>query len=469
MILLFSISLSSIFNLTSSGPLAPEAQQEKKLTLQHSTPLDLPTARKKLTEGKRKFKLPSNFNSEEFRQVANGFFQAEGHISCRIRNKSFYPVFVLTQNFSFQTLDFFITLWFVLGSNTSLTINKSQSGKLVIRLSSESWNLILGTIFNYFALIYGEKYVAFKKLLDIRRLTKSNGENTIFSHIHLAIRLAYSLSLDGVNRKLTLPEQLTIFGINTIKSPIPMPIYTDNFNIPSVLFLIGFIVGDCSLLIRLRLVESGSVWIIPLLSIAQLNNAFNPHLFTMFASLFKSLGINVNIKNCTELEKKHVLSITIEGIDNIFQILLPIFTKYFNYFYWKQSQCELMIRIAKLINAKAHLTLYGFISILEIIYSYPNNRDKSKEFWVDVIKAWFNSQANLMKSGENFIQSVNSRNSVKGVKEIVAWKCVFPKGVPIKSRQFGFTTYVNSEQALKSAIEYRDKAIQSWVDSLKKL
>jgi hypothetical protein len=68
----------------------------------------------------------------------------------------------------------------------------------------------------------------------------------------------------------------------------------------------------------------------------------------------------------------------------------------------------------------------------------------------------------LMKSGENFIQSVNSRNSVKGVKEIVAWKCVYPKGVPIKSWQFGFTTYVNSEQALKSAIEYRDKAIQSF-------
>jgi hypothetical protein len=120
----------------------------------------------------------------------------------------------------------------------------------------------------------------------------------------LAIRLGYSLSLDGVNRKLTLPEQLTIFGLNTIKSPIPMPIYTDNFNIPSVLFLIGFIVGDCSLLIRLRLVESGSVLIIPLLSLAQLNNALNPHLFTMFAYLFKSLGINVNIKNCTELEKK---------------------------------------------------------------------------------------------------------------------------------------------------------------------
>jgi hypothetical protein len=45
---------------------------------------------------------------------------------------------------------------------------------------------------------------------------------------------------------------------------------------------------------------------------------------------------------------------------------------------------------------------------------------------------------------------------------------VFPKKIPIKSRQFGFTSYVNSEQAIKSAIEYRDEAIQSRVDSLKK-
>lgn len=77
----------------------------------------------------------------------------------------------------------------------------------------------------------------------------------------MAIRLTYSLSLDGVNRKLTLPEQLTIFGLNIIKSPLSMPVYTYNFNIPSILFLIGFIVGALrsSLPIRLRLVETGSI------------------------------------------------------------------------------------------------------------------------------------------------------------------------------------------------------------------
>ena len=49
------------------------------------------------------FKLPSNFNPEEFRLVANGFFQAEGHVYCKIRGKSFTPILALTQKFK----DFF--------------------------------------------------------------------------------------------------------------------------------------------------------------------------------------------------------------------------------------------------------------------------------------------------------------------------------------------------------------------------
>ena len=67
-------------------------------------------ARKQLNECKKKFKLPINFKTEEFRLVANGFFQAEGHISCRIRGKSFSPIFAINQNFSPKSLEFFLTL-----------------------------------------------------------------------------------------------------------------------------------------------------------------------------------------------------------------------------------------------------------------------------------------------------------------------------------------------------------------------
>ena len=124
--------------------------------------LSITTARKQLKQALRdsdKFKLPSNFNStptgEEFRQVANGFFQAEGHVSCRIKGKYFAPVCVINQNLTPKSLEFFITLWNVLGRTSSLTLVQNKSGKIVIRLSSENWDTILNVYAKYFSLIYG--------------------------------------------------------------------------------------------------------------------------------------------------------------------------------------------------------------------------------------------------------------------------------------------------------------------------
>jgi hypothetical protein len=72
--------------------------------------LSITSAREHLKLCKDNFKLPLNFNSEEFRLVANGFFQAEGHISCRIKDKYFSPIFAINQNFSANSLKFFLTL-----------------------------------------------------------------------------------------------------------------------------------------------------------------------------------------------------------------------------------------------------------------------------------------------------------------------------------------------------------------------
>lgn len=173
--------------------------------------------------------MPSNFNYENFQQVANGFFQAEGAVgACRIRNLKFIPVFVLTQNYSIESLNFFffffLTLWHILGRNTNLSIIVSSSGKLVIRMTSESWKVILSSLMNYFSLLYGEKLIAFKKLVDIRQLTQSG----IMSNIELAVRLVYTLALDGVSRNLTLLEQLSLFNFDKSISPINLPVYTDN-------------------------------------------------------------------------------------------------------------------------------------------------------------------------------------------------------------------------------------------------
>ena len=158
-----------------------------------------------------------------------------------------------------------------------------------------------------------------------------------------------------------------------------------------------------------------------------------------------------------------------------------------------------MNKVARLVKAKAHYTLYGFTTILDIIYSYPNKRIKSKEFWLDIIKAWFKNRANKNKSSENNIQAVYGRGMFNpnlpslvpapsqslltpaltdggsadlscertGGERIIAWKCVFPVESKLKSRQFGFNNDNKSGEALKQAILYRDLNVKSWVNSLK--
>lgn len=52
-----------------------------------------------------------NFSGEDFRGLANGFFQAEGTVTARIRSKGFIsPIITLNQNLSKQSLAFFVTL-----------------------------------------------------------------------------------------------------------------------------------------------------------------------------------------------------------------------------------------------------------------------------------------------------------------------------------------------------------------------
>lgn len=95
-------------------------------------PIDL--ARIELKQRQIRFNLPSGFNSEEFRILANGFFQSEGHISCRIKGKYFIPIFVVNQILYEKSLELFLTLWHELGRTGSLTLTKNEQGKLIIRL-----------------------------------------------------------------------------------------------------------------------------------------------------------------------------------------------------------------------------------------------------------------------------------------------------------------------------------------------
>lgn len=391
----------------------------------------------------------------------------------------------------------------------SLTINKRHPENIVIRLGSESWETILTNYVKYFDSIYGEKYVAFQKLAEIRHLTSKNFStvsrsysncNDSLSDLNLAVHIVYDLSLDGRNRKLSLSEQLSLFNI--IPRKMVLPVYTDNLSTPSILFIIGFIIGDGTLFLRLRNSDKGSIWLIPTLTLPQLKNKYNAHFFSILKKFFNSLNIKTYINNNNkELEllnpyifndetvlskdknKTEMSVLTVESLDSVFYKLLPLISPYSHFLFWKIDQYKLMSIVAKLVKAKTHYTLYGFINIIEIIYSYPHNRHQPKKFWIKIIQCWFKSRAAKTLSGENNIQAVHGRGLLKG--QIVAWKCIFPVESKINSRQFGFSIDKNFEsslplkeasyretdhvgrEALNQAIQFRDVSIKNWVDSLK--
>lgn len=209
-----------------------------------------------LSERKNSFVLPPFFNHELFRKFANGFFQAEGYIGCRLRpgvGRGIFPVFEIAHNYNPAALVVFLTLWHVLGRKCNLYIIQSASGKFVIVLRSEDWTTILTIVWKYFNLGYGEKYVNFFKLKVIHDYIKSN-DPMIRA---IAVTLAYNLTLYGAPKSKSLLEILKAIGLPT--NDIKLPEFQDNSSIFETPFFIGLILGDGSLLFRIRLSSTGAV------------------------------------------------------------------------------------------------------------------------------------------------------------------------------------------------------------------
>lgn len=96
-------------------------------------------AKKTLDIAINSYEPSGEFSREEFQQVANGVFQAEGCVSARIRKGlSISPVVVLGQNYSKESVEFFARLYNDIGRIGNIGIVKNVSGKLHIRWSTES-------------------------------------------------------------------------------------------------------------------------------------------------------------------------------------------------------------------------------------------------------------------------------------------------------------------------------------------
>lgn len=144
----------------------------------------------------------------------------------------------------------------------------------------------MSTISNYFSDIYGEKFIAFQKLVAINNLRVDSGAESKTE----AVKLVYSLAQTGLDRKTTLPAQLADLGLPWDNKEEPKSsCFEDNLKIPSFLFVLGFILGDGSILVRIRHTTSGSLNFIPMITLPQKTTKDNDHLFAMLSKFLKEM------------------------------------------------------------------------------------------------------------------------------------------------------------------------------------
>ena len=109
-------------------------------------------------------------------------------------------------------------MWTVLDKKCNLNVSLSSSGKLILTLSSGSWSQ-LSLLRDYFSYCYGEKFVNFAKIADIRRLSLSGS----LEELATAVQLAYQLSAVGSPKSTKLEDVLTELKIAKHQTIAPFP------------------------------------------------------------------------------------------------------------------------------------------------------------------------------------------------------------------------------------------------------
>jgi len=367
----------------------------------------------------------------------------------------------MSQNYSKEALEFFVRFYHEIGQVGKLRIVATGSNKPHIIWRTESWEAILGNVTKYFSYIYGEKYLAFQKLSTIFELKSSlssisppQGTEEKWreaTQIEI-VKLGYSLASSGTERLISLRSKLESLNLSFNGDSEPDTCYLDNPQVPSFLFILGFLLGDGSLLIRVRLTLTGAFNFIPLLVFPQKKSDSHTHMYTMMSVFFDNMGIKTYIFN----SKQGITTLRVEGINAVFP-LVPLFKDYMHFGYWRADNINLLLSFFNYHSMGAQTHKEGVVSIFNLLYKYPNVRSRSLSEWIGLVTEYFDGIDAGCVSGYQCIQPSKGRGEL--ANEIIAWRVVLPERLlprPASIKYFQISTHGSSENALKAAVEYRD-------------
>lgn len=397
--------------------------------------------------------------------LANGFWQAEGYIGGFFRSGlNFYPLCTATQLLSEQSVEFFLKLNKYLSNKGSFSITLNNQNKFIIQYKLSGWDTFFSIFVPYFYMLYGTKYQAVHKLKKIYELINEIKVNPDKMKKVMLISIVYSLTAHSSRYILTIEEKLISLKLN----PILLKNVTclDKLNIlenkilPSLLFILGFFLGDGTLYLKLEWKEKNStIVIIPLFNIVQSNIESNKFILNLMIDCLNNMGIKTSLERSTK-----VISLTVKGIDNVFNSLLPYLEKYSHFLYWKNSNYKFLMWSKGLIMSGGHHTYFGLKAIIDKIYNNVNKRSTDKDIWTNRLNIWLDAVKTRRDWGEFYIYAIYTSN-----KEIRGWQVRFPSTFKKakSNKAFISSTCGGQNEAFVLAVQYRDKILSDWINTFK--
>ena len=405
----------------------------------------------------------------EFRELVNGVFQAEGHIGGYFPSAStitFRPLVFISQNASDSSIEFLSLLWLILDKNFKFAIYQNESSKYFhIRIYTRDWDFIIKKLIPYFSLVYGDKFKGFirlKKIFDLLirpRLTEGEGQkksNLLSppSKVRI-INLAYNL-VDNPRKKTLISDKIfSVLGeTNCSEYSDNIETYPDNRKSLSILFIFGFLLGDGNFSIRIRDTKTG-VWFIPIIRLEQKDTLDNSNLLNNIEKYLNKLNIKGRIHRYAKTHNSSHIVFTIDNktsVHNFFNII----KKHRELFFWKKEQLELILKSFIIMSVAARHWKESQIALLRVLYNNNSNREFSFNYWEKRLVELYVERKKASTSNEFYITM--SKN--------VAWAVNLPVALKMKpkTKYFFFKTYNNSkEKAFNAAIEYRNTHLNNWL------
>ena len=411
---------------------------------------------------KNKFNNTGKGTDEKFCILANGFWQAEGYIGGIFRSGfNFYPICTATQLLSEHSVLFFLRLDKSLSNKGTFSITLNSFGKFVIVYRLSGWDTFFSTFVPYFYMLYGAKYQAIhklKKIYELRDLIKNNSDDMYKVQL---VSIAYSLTAHSSRYKLSIQDKLVSFNLDPILlqkvSSINWP---DNKISPSFLFILGFFLGDGTLHLKLEWKQkNNTVVIVPLFNIVQSNVESNKQIMELMTDTLNSKGIKTTLVKSTK-----TFSLTVKGIDNVFNSLFPLLEKNYHFLFGKSDSFNLLLWVKQLVESGGYHTYFGLKALIDKVYSSINERFTDKEVWVSRLDIWLKSVSDRRDWGEYYIYPIYTPNKV-----IRGWQVRFPSSLklPKSNKAFICSTNGGQDKAFLLAVEYRDKILSDWINTFK--